>query len=137
MPARFEPNLFTTGAPLAPAAALCNMTTCLQHQVDWFTGCIAHLRARGLTEIEPTRQMRDERVKNYDDIANADNTSTLRTGALHCYRLPASRLLLPRSGPERSDFVLWPISARLIEVRSVGDCVAKHDRFIGRVDREV
>src|ERR1700758_1578136 len=34
-------------------------------------------------------------------------------GALQCYyyplnRLPASRLLLPRSGLERSDFVLWP-----------------------------
>jgi hypothetical protein len=33
-------------------------------------------------------------------------------GALQCYyyhlnRLPASRLLLPRSGLERSDFVLW------------------------------
>src|ERR1700751_2840347 len=44
-------------------------------------------------------------------------------GALQCYyyplnRLPASRLLLPRSGPERSDFVLWPIAsmfARLLE----------------------
>jgi hypothetical protein len=34
-------------------------------------------------------------------------------------RLRASRLLLPRSALERSDFVLWPISevaARLIEV---------------------
>ena len=49
-------------------------------------------------------------------------------GALQCYyyplnRLPASRLLLPRSGLERSDFVRWPISelaARLIEVRSMG-----------------
>src|ERR1700751_3925202 len=34
-------------------------------------------------------------------------------GALQCYyyplnRLPASRLLLPRSGLERSDFVRWP-----------------------------
>ncbi len=37
------PNLFTTGAPLAPAAALCNMTTCLQHQVDWIIGCIGFL----------------------------------------------------------------------------------------------
>jgi len=36
-------------------------------------------------------------------------------GALQCYHyplngLPASRLLLPRSGLERSDFVLWPFS---------------------------
>ncbi len=65
------PNLFTTGAPLAPAAALCNMTTCLQHQVDWITGCIGFLSARGLTEIEPTKETQDEWVKYHDDIANA------------------------------------------------------------------
>ena len=65
------PNLFTTGAPLAPAAALCNMTTCLQHQVDWITGCIGYMRARGLTEIEPTKAAQDEWVKYHDDVANA------------------------------------------------------------------
>jgi hypothetical protein len=48
-------------------------------------------------------------------LIEVHNTSTLRTGALHCYhytlnRLPASRLLLPRSGLKRSDFVYWPIS---------------------------
>jgi hypothetical protein len=42
-------------------------------------------------------------------------------GALQCYyfplnRLPASRLLLPRSGLERSDFVHWPQAA-------VGKCL--------------
>lgn len=41
------PNLFTTGAPLAPSAALCNMTTCLQQQVDWITGCIQYSREQG------------------------------------------------------------------------------------------
>jgi len=38
-------------------------------------------------------------------------------------RLPASRLLLPRSGLERSDFVRWPIgevSARRFDVCFVG-----------------
>jgi len=45
-------------------------------------------------------------------LIEAVNTSVLRTGALHCYHyytlnwLPASRLLLPHSGLERSDFVL-------------------------------
>jgi acetone monooxygenase len=51
-------NLFTTGAPLAPAAALCNMTTCLQQQVDWITACIAQLRARAFSEIEASRVCR-------------------------------------------------------------------------------
>src|ERR1700724_1856867 len=45
-------------------------------------------------------------------LSEVDDTSILRTGALHCYHyplssLPASRLLLPRSGLERSDFLLW------------------------------
>jgi len=45
-------------------------------------------------------------------LIEVDNTSILRTGALHCYhytlnRLPAPRLLLPRSGLE----VCWACSA--------------------------
>src|SRR6185437_14840978 len=49
-------------------------------------------------------------------LIEVDNTSTIRTGALHCYHytltpLPASRLLFPRSGLERSDFVRWLLAA--------------------------
>src|SRR5882757_350079 len=45
-------------------------------------------------------------------LSEVDDTSILRTGALHRYHYPltwlsASRLLLPRSGLERSDFVRW------------------------------
>ena len=40
------PNLFTTAAPLAPSAALCNMTTCLQQQTEWITDCIRYMRNR-------------------------------------------------------------------------------------------
>jgi hypothetical protein len=36
-------------------------------------------------------------------------------------RLPASRLLLPRSGLERSDFVLWPIATEIHVPWNVGD----------------
>src|SRR5215472_7710597 len=48
-------------------------------------------------------------------LIEASKTSILRTGALHRYHylltwLPASRLLLPRSGLEPSDFVLWPFA---------------------------
>jgi len=53
-------------------------------------------------------------------LSKVENTSILRTGVLHRYhytlnRLPTSRLLLPRSGLERSDFVPWPYC----EVRSL------------------
>jgi hypothetical protein len=34
-------------------------------------------------------------------------------------QLPASRLLAPRSGVERSDFVLWPFPEKLIDAGGV------------------
>src|ERR1700757_3903186 len=62
-------------------------------------------------------------------LIEVDNTSILRTGALHCYhytlnRLPAPRLLLPRSGLERSDFVQWPV--RDIPTSTVNVCSVGH-----------
>src|SRR6266851_2919483 len=61
-------------------------------------------------------------------LSEVDDTSILRTGALHRYHYPltwlsASRLLLPRSGLERSDFVPWRLSDMtfvLDDVRSWG-----------------
>ena len=64
------PNLFTTGAPLAPSTALCNMTTCLQQQVEWISDCIAYLRNNDLSVIEPTKETEDAWVAHHDEIAN-------------------------------------------------------------------
>ena len=52
------PNLFTTAVPLAPSAALCNMTTCLQQQTEWISDCIKYMRSRNRTVIEPTQRWR-------------------------------------------------------------------------------
>ncbi|MAU46020.1 MAG: cyclohexanone monooxygenase [Yangia sp.] len=65
------PNLFMTGAPLAPSAALCNMTTCLQQQTEWIADCIKAMRARGVTVIEPTAEGEDAWVQHHDETANA------------------------------------------------------------------
>lgn len=64
------PNLFTTGAPLAPSAALCNMTTCLQQQVEWISDCIRYLRTNELNVIEPTEEAQDAWVAHHDELAN-------------------------------------------------------------------
>lgn len=64
------PNLFTTGAPLAPSTALCNMTTCLQQQVEWISDCIAYLRDNDLSVIEPMKETEDAWVAHHDEIAN-------------------------------------------------------------------
>ncbi|MBR0754768.1 NAD(P)/FAD-dependent oxidoreductase [Bradyrhizobium jicamae] len=64
------PNLFTTGAPLAPSTALCNMTTCLQQQVEWISECIAYLKKNHLKVIEPTKDAQDAWVAHHDEVAN-------------------------------------------------------------------
>jgi acetone monooxygenase len=65
------PNLFTTGAPLAPSAALCNMTTCLQQQVEWISDCIAHARRSGKRIVEATKELEDRWVHHHDETAAA------------------------------------------------------------------
>jgi acetone monooxygenase len=65
------PNLFTTAAPLAPSAALCNMTTCLQQQVDWVSDCIAYSRAHGKHVVEPTAEFEERWVNHHDETAAA------------------------------------------------------------------
>ncbi len=50
------PNLFTTATPLAPSAALCNMTTCLQQQVEWISDCIRHMRETGIQGLRADPQ---------------------------------------------------------------------------------
>ncbi|SEB16126.1 flavin-containing monooxygenase [Marinobacterium iners] len=64
------PNLFTTGAPLAPSAALCNMTTCLQQQVDWITGCIDHALKNDKQTVEATKEFEDAWVEHHDEVAS-------------------------------------------------------------------
>ena len=65
------PNLFTTATPLAPSAALCNMTTCLRQQAEWISECIRHMRANDRTVCEPTREAQDKWVEHHDQVASA------------------------------------------------------------------
>jgi acetone monooxygenase (methyl acetate-forming) len=66
------PNLLTTAVPLAPSAALCNMTTCLQQQTEWISDCIAWMRASGKTVIEPTADGEEAWVSHHDETAGAN-----------------------------------------------------------------
>lgn len=47
------PNLFMITGPGSPSV-LGNMPTSIEQNVEWISECIAHLRARGATMIEPT-----------------------------------------------------------------------------------
>jgi cation diffusion facilitator CzcD-associated flavoprotein CzcO len=63
------PNLFTTATPLAPSAALCNMTTCLQQQAEWISDCIKYMRAHSLKVCEPTKEAEDQWVQHHEETA--------------------------------------------------------------------
>lgn len=65
------PNLLTTAVPLAPSAALCNMTTCLQQQTEWISSAIKDLREQGKTTIEPTKEGEDAWVDHHEEVAGA------------------------------------------------------------------
>jgi cyclohexanone monooxygenase/acetone monooxygenase len=65
------PNLLTTAVPLAPSAALCNMTTCLQQQTEWIAGVVRHVRERGKSTVEPTREAEDAWVAHHEETSGA------------------------------------------------------------------
>ncbi|MCW2697024.1 MAG: dependent oxidoreductase, partial [Modestobacter sp.] len=65
------PNMLTTAVPLAPSAALCNMTTCLQQQTEWISATIRTLREREKSVIEPTKEGEDAWVAHHEEIAGA------------------------------------------------------------------
>ncbi|BBG01101.1 MULTISPECIES: flavin-containing monooxygenase [Pseudonocardia] len=65
------PNLLTTAVPLAPSAALCNMTTCLQQQTEWITRAIRDLRVEGKSTIEPTERGEEAWVAHHEETAGA------------------------------------------------------------------
>ncbi len=65
------PNLFITGSPLSPSAALCNMPTCLQQMVDWISDCISYAKSHGKQVIEATREFEEQWVRHHDETAAA------------------------------------------------------------------
>ncbi|VXC01104.1 flavin-containing monooxygenase [Nocardioides sp. AX2bis] len=65
------PNMLTTAVPLAPSAALCNMTTCLQQQTEWISDAIRAVREQGRSVIEPTAQGEEAWVAHHEEVASA------------------------------------------------------------------
>lgn len=78
------PNMLTTAVPLAPSAALCNMTTCLQQQTEWISDLIAWMRQNGKTVVEASKEGEEAWVQHHDQTADANlisKTSSWYVGA--------------------------------------------------------
>lgn len=60
------PNMFNVGAPLAPSAAFCNVTTCVQQQAEWIADCIRFMRSNDVNVIEASKEAQDDWVAQHD-----------------------------------------------------------------------
>ncbi len=65
------PNMFMVAAPLSPAAAFCNVPTCVQQQVDWISEAIAYTREQGKRAMEPLQEAEARWGAHHDELANA------------------------------------------------------------------
>lgn len=64
------PNLFTVMAPMSPAAAFCNVPTCIQQQVDWITDCIQFARDDNQAKIEPSKTAEEQWIQHHNEVAD-------------------------------------------------------------------
>jgi cation diffusion facilitator CzcD-associated flavoprotein CzcO len=63
------PNLFAIVGP-QNAAAFCNMTRCIELNVDWVTDLIDHMARNGHTYVAPTREAQDAWVEEVKVLAD-------------------------------------------------------------------
>ena len=62
------PNLFFITGPGSPSV-LSNVIVCIEQHVDWISGALEHLRARGLDRIEATVAAEDAWVEHVNEVA--------------------------------------------------------------------
>ncbi|MDB5987789.1 MAG: Cyclohexanone monooxygenase [Nevskia sp.] len=91
------PNMFMITGPGSPSV-LGNMPTSIEQHVDWISDCIAHLRNKGATTIEPTKDAEDAwgaHVKELGDGTLFPQTDSWYMGA----NIPGKpRVFLPYIG---------------------------------------
>ncbi len=61
------PNLFMITGPQSPSV-LSNMPVSIEQHVDWITGCLRHLREKGLDTIEPLPAAEDDWVAHHNEV---------------------------------------------------------------------
>lgn len=105
------PNLFTITGPGSPSV-LCNLPVAIEQHVDWITDCIAHMRDRQLTRVEPA----DEAADQWQQQVQAAADATLLPKVSHSWYLGANVPGKPR--------VFMPYAGGMARYRSICDEVA-------------
>jgi cyclohexanone monooxygenase len=63
------PNLFTVTGPGSPSV-LSNMLTSIEQHVEWISDCIAYVRSKGISLIEPTLAAQNAWVDHVNEVAH-------------------------------------------------------------------
>jgi hypothetical protein len=92
------PNLFIITGPGSPSV-LTNMPVAIEQNVEWITQMIAHMRAKGLSRVEPTHAAVETWGREVQRAADA----TLLPTAKHSWYLGANvpgkpRVFMPYAG---------------------------------------
>ena len=117
------PNLFTVTGPGSPSV-LCNMPVAIEQHVEWITECIDHMRANGITRIEPTDEAVEGWVAHVNEAANA----TLLPQVGHSWYLGANVPGKPR--------VFMPYAGGMVVYREKCDQIAEAGYEGFRMERE-
>ena len=105
------PNLFTVTGPGSPSV-LCNMPVAIEQHVEWITDCIAAMREKGVSRIEPAAEAAEGWVAHVNAAADA----TLLPMAGHSWYLGANIPGKPR--------VFMPYAGGMAHYRRICDDVA-------------
>ena len=91
--------MFMTMAPFSPAAAFCNVPTCVQQQVDWVADCIQFVRDQGRQAIEPTAETEAKWVAHHNEVAKETLVFKTNHSWYTCANIEGKeRQLLPYAG---------------------------------------
>jgi cation diffusion facilitator CzcD-associated flavoprotein CzcO len=63
------PNLLAIVGP-HNATTFCNMTRCVEHNVDWITGLICYMRDNSYTSVAPTPEAEEAWTRHVDEISS-------------------------------------------------------------------
>jgi cation diffusion facilitator CzcD-associated flavoprotein CzcO len=94
------PNLFTLVGPHS-AALFCNMTRCIEQNVEWVAALLAHMRARGKVRAEPTAQAEEEWTSHVHETAERmlfTQVDSWMTGVHSEVRHPRGRTVMVYAG---------------------------------------
>ncbi|HEX8107975.1 MAG TPA: NAD(P)-binding domain-containing protein, partial [Kofleriaceae bacterium] len=91
------PNFYTITGPGSPSV-LSNMMVSIEQHVDWIADCLVHLRAEGMTTIEPTQTAEDGWMTHVNDCGQITLFSKADSWYVGANVPGKPRVLLPYAG---------------------------------------